>query len=205
MKNKMNRIFAFSLVFVICMISFIKIKGLEVNNKNNNIHLMYEIKEREEVLIKNNEIIEFYKQNYKELKRLIAERQRQEEIRKEQERIDLKNTIAEFSKQFVGNPYVSGGTSLTNGADCSGFVQTIFKTFGYELPRTTVEQALVGEGVSIEDIEIGDIISYGYGSSVTHSALYIGNNKMIHASTPEGGIRIDNINIIPIVTIRRVI
>ena len=93
MKNKMNRIFAFSLVFVICMISFIKIKGLEVNNKNNNIHLMYEIKEREEVLIKNNEIIEFYKQNYKELKRLIAERQRQEEIRKEQERIDLKNTI----------------------------------------------------------------------------------------------------------------
>ena len=65
MKNKMNRIFAFSFVFVICMISFIKIKGLEVNNKNNNIHLMYEIKEREEVLIKNNEIIEFYKQNYK--------------------------------------------------------------------------------------------------------------------------------------------
>lgn len=206
MKNKSSRIFIFSLVFVICAINFIKITALEINKVNNsNIHLTYQIKEKEEVLVENNKIFEFYETNYDELKRLIAEKRRQEEIRKEQERINLKNTIAEFSKQFVGNLYVSGGTSLTNGADCSGFVQTIFKTFGYELPRTTSEQALVGTGVSLEEIEIGDIISYGYGRYVTHSALYIGNNKIIHASTPVGGIRIDNINIIPIVTIRRVI
>ena len=204
-KKKLNRIFSFSFVFLIGVISFVKVTALEVNDKNNSIHLTYEVKEKEEVLIKNQEIFEFYKMNYKELKRLIAEKQRQEEIKKEQERIEFKNTIAEFSKQFIGNPYVSGGTSLTNGADCSGFVQTIFKTFGYKLPRTTSEQASIGTGVLLEDIEVGDIISYGYGSYVTHSALYIGNNKIIHASTPEGGIRIDNINIIPIVTIRRVI
>lgn len=205
MKNKLNRIFIFSFVFVISAISFIKITALEINNINNKIHLTYQVKEKDEVLVENNKIFEFYKTNYEELKRLIAEKQRQEEIKKEQERIELKNRIVKFAKQFVGNPYVSGGTSLTNGADCSGFVQTIFKTFGYKLPRTTSEQSRIGTGVSLEDIEVGDIISYGYGSSVTHSALYIGNNKIVHASTPQGGIRIDNINIIPIVTIRRVI
>lgn len=204
-KNKLNRMIIFSLIFVISFVAFTRINAIEIKDVNVKIHLTYKVKEKDEVLVKNKEIFKFYKTNYKELQRLIEEKQRQEEIQKEKERIELKNGIVEFSKQFVGNPYVSGGTSLTNGADCSGFVQTIFKTFGYSLPRTTSEQALVGEEVSLEEIEIGDIVSYGYGSSVTHSAIYIGNNKIIHASTPVGGIRIDDINIIPIVSIRKII
>ena len=205
MKNKLNRIVIFSLIFIISFIAFIKINALEIKVDNAKIHLTYKVKDKDEILVKNKEIFKFYKTNYKELQRLIGEKQRQEEKQKEKARLELKNGIVEFSKKFVGNPYVSGGTSLTNGADCSGFVQTIFKTFGYSLPRTTSEQALVGEEVSLEEIEVGDIISYGYGNSVTHSAIYIGNNMIIHASTPEGGIRIDNINIIPIVSIRKII
>lgn len=205
MKNKLNGIIIFSLLFVISFMVFNKVNAIEIKNDSVNFLLTYKVKDKDEVLVKNKEIFKFYKTNYKELQRLIGEKQRQEDIKKEKERLELKNEIVEFSKQFVGNPYLSGGTSLTNGADCSGFVQTIFKTFGYSLPRTTTEQALVGEEVSLEEIEIGDIVSYGYGSSVTHSAIYIGNNKIIHASTPVGGIRIDNINIIPIISIRKII
>ena len=205
MKNKLNGIIIFSLIFVISYITFTNVYALEIKVDNEKIHLTYKVKDKDEVIVKNKEIFKFYKTNYKELQRLIGEKQRQEEKQKEKARLELKNGIVEFSKRFVGNPYVSGGTSLTNGADCSGFVQTIFKTFGYSLPRTTSEQALVGEEVSLEEIEIGDIVSYGYGSSVTHSAIYIGNNKIIHASTPVGGIRIDNINIIPIISIRKII
>ncbi|MBQ9071714.1 MAG: C40 family peptidase [Bacilli bacterium] len=98
-----------------------------------------------------------------------------------------------------------GGTSLTNGADCSGFVQTVYATYGISLPRTTTEQSVTGTSVAIESIEVGDIISYGYEGIVTHSAIYIGNGMIVHASTPELGIRIDNMYIMPILAIRSVI
>ena len=205
MKKNLNRILTLSLVFVIVFISFIQVDAIETNKTNNIVHLKYEVKEKDEVLVKNNNIFEFYEKNYEKLKFLIAEQQRQEEIIKEQKRLALKSELVEFSKQFIGNPYVSGGTSLTRGSDCSGFVMSVYGNYGYDLPRTTGEQAVIGTEVSIDDIEVGDIVSYGYNGFATHSALYIGDGMIIHASTPELGIRLDNMYIMPIQTIRRVI
>lgn len=204
MKNKLIRILTVSLVFVVLIISFIRIDAIEINT-NNKTFIKYNIKEKEEVLVLNDNIFEFYENNYEKLNILIAEKQRELELLEQQKIFALKNELVEFSKQFIGNPYVSGGTSLTNGSDCSGFVQTIYRSFGYDLPRTTPEQAQVGTAISFEEIEIGDIVSYGYDGYVTHSALYIGDGMIIHASTPELGIRVDKINIMPIMTIRRVI
>ena len=165
-------------------------------------------------------IEEKQKAEREEQERLEAERLEAERIAKEEEarrqaennKIDysIANTIesnsevANFAMQFVGNPYVYGGTSLTNGADCSGFVMAVYANFGISLPRTTGGQAQSGYPVDINNIQAGDIISYGYNGYVSHSALYVGNGMIVHASTPELGIRIDNMNIMPIVTIRRI-
>lgn len=119
--------------------------------------------------------------------------------------VTMLNEIVEFAKQFVGNPYVYGGTSLTDGADCSGFIQSVYLNFGISLSRSAVSQSFDGYGISVNDIDMGDIISYGYNGQVTHSALYIGDGMIIHASTPEGGIRIDHMHIMPIITVRRII
>lgn len=214
MKSKLNRILILSFVFIISIVSFIRVEAIEKYysiKPLSNLELI-EIKDKEEVLVKNNEIFEFYEENVETLKKLVEEKERiEEEKRKEKERIErerrlnYKMQIVEFSKQFIGNPYVSGGTSLTNGADCSGFVQSVFKNFNIQLPRTTSEQAVFGNGVSIDEIEIGDIVSYGYNGVATHSAIYIGNGMIIHSSTPELGIRIDKIHMMPIVTIRRIV
>ena len=204
MKNKLNRILTISFVLIVSIISFIRIDAIEIST-NSKALVVYQVKEKDEVLRVNTSIFEFYENNYEKLNMLIAEKQRELELIEQQKRLALKSEIVEFSKQFVGNPYVAGGTSLTNGSDCSGFVQTIYRSFGYSLPRTTPEQALSGTSSTLEEIEIGDIVSYGYDGYVTHSALYIGDGMIIHASTPELGIRIDNINIMPIMSIRRVI
>ena len=147
-----------------------------------------------------------------EEKRLEAERKRQEELKAQAQNLTVedaeigsKQEIANYALQFVGNPYVSGGNSLTNGTDCSGFVRLVYANFGVSLPRTAPDQSYVGQAVSVENIEVGDIISYGHNGKVSHSALYIGDGKVVHASTPALGIRIDNLNMMPIVTIRRVI
>ena len=112
--------------------------------------------------------------------------------------------VASYAVQFVGNPYVYGGTSLTNGADCSGFVQSVYANFGVSLPRTAPAQSTVGYSVPVSEIQAGDIISYGYNGNVSHSALYIGDNTIVHASTPALGIRTDSMYIMPIVSVRRV-
>lgn len=112
--------------------------------------------------------------------------------------------LANYALQFVGNPYVYGGTSLTEGADCSGFVMKLYEQYGVTLPRTSGAQATVGYGVSIENAQPGDIISYGYNGVVSHSAIYIGNEMIVHASTPASGIRTDSMYIMPIITIRRI-
>lgn len=112
--------------------------------------------------------------------------------------------VASYAVQFVGNPYVYGGTSLTDGADCSGFVQSVYANFGVSLPRTAPAQSTVGYSVPVSEIQAGDIISYGYNGTVSHSALYIGDNTIVHASTPALGIRTDSMYIMPIVSVRRV-
>ena len=110
-----------------------------------------------------------------------------EEVLSEEE---LRQQIVDFALQFEGNPYVYGGTSLTNGADCSGFVMSVFAQFGYSLPRVAADQYNQSAKKSVEDLEPGDLIFYG--SGISHVALYIGTGQIIHASTSASGIKISN-------------
>lgn len=116
-----------------------------------------------------------------------------EEERKaaEEVRLEMRQGIVDFALQFVGNPYVYGGTSLTNGADCSGFVMSVFAEFGYELPRVAAAQCAASEKKSVADIEAGDLVFYGDGG-IDHVALYIGDGKIVHASTAATGIKVSD-------------
>ncbi|MCM1180481.1 MAG: C40 family peptidase [Clostridium sp.] len=103
--------------------------------------------------------------------------------------------IADYAVQFVGNPYVYGGTSLTKGADCSGFVQSVYKNFGYTLPRVAADQAGAGKKVSTKNLQPGDLLFYhNYG----HVAIYIGGGQVVHASNEKTGIKISNYDYSPI-------
>ena len=113
---------------------------------------------------------------------------------------ELGKKIAQYGCQFVGNPYVMGGTSLTNGADCSGFTYRIYRDFGYSIPRTSYEQRSCGAGVSYENAQPGDLICYD-----GHVAMYIGGGKIVHASTAKTGIKISNATYRTILAVRRVI
>ena len=103
---------------------------------------------------------------------------------------ELRAQIVEFALQFEGNPYVYGGTSLTGGADCSGFVMSVFAQFGYSLPRVAADQYYQSVQKSVADLEPGDLVFYG--SGISHVALYIGSGQIIHASTSASGIKISN-------------
>ena len=119
----------------------------------------------------------------------------------------LRESVVAFALQFVGNPYVWGGTSLTRGTDCSGFVQSVYRYFGYHLPRTSAAMRRYGVnvGTNLEDALPGDLICYN-----GHVAMYIGGGKIVHASNsapyPRGGIKVSkNGAYRQILTIRRVI
>lgn len=96
--------------------------------------------------------------------------------------------MVSFARQFIGNPYVYGGTSLTNGADCSGFVQSIYSNFGYSIPRTATTQYAFGREISVEEAQAGDLLFYSYYGEIEHVALYTGEGTIVHASTEETGI-----------------
>ena len=106
----------------------------------------------------------------------------------------IRQTVVNYALKFVGNPYKSGGTSLTNGADCSGFVQSVFRDCGISLGRSSRDQAAGGTQISISDIQPGDLLFYSSGGRINHVALYIGNGQVVHASSPKNGIRISNYN-----------
>ena len=108
--------------------------------------------------------------------------------------------MANYGCQFIGNPYVPGGTSLTNGADCSGFIFRIYADFGYKVPRTSWQLRTVGTEVSLASAEPGDIVCYD-----GHVGMYIGGGMIVHASTQKTGIKVSNAQYRPILTIRRVV
>ena len=109
----------------------------------------------------------------------------------EAQRVAKRQAVVDFALQFEGNPYVYGGTSLTNGADCSGFVMSVFANFGYSLPRVAAAQCDASTKKDISQLEPGDLVFYGNGY-VDHVALSIGDGKIIHASGAATGIKISN-------------
>lgn len=108
--------------------------------------------------------------------------------------------VVDYAMQFVGNPYVWGGTSLTNGADCSGFVQSIFRHFGISLPRTSYEQRSCGQGVSYSNAQPGDLICYS-----GHVAIYAGGGRIVGAQSSAVGIATQNATYRTILAVRRVL
>ena len=128
--------------------------------------------------------LEAIQQSVEETKKKAAEEAEAQRVAKRQE-------LVNFALQFEGNPYVYGGTSLTNGADCSGFVMSVFANFGLSLPRVAADQCAASTKKDVSQIEPGDLVFYGHGY-VDHVALYIGDGKIIHASGSATGIKISN-------------
>lgn len=108
--------------------------------------------------------------------------------------------IANYACQYIGNPYVPGGTSLTQGADCSGFVWRVYKDFGYSVPRTSYSLRSAGTGVSYSEAQPGDVVCYA-----GHVGIYIGNGQIVHASTQRTGIKITTATYKEILSVRRIV
>lgn len=120
---------------------------------------------------------------------------------------ELRSEIASYAQKFVGNPYVWGGESLTRGADCSGFVQTIYRQYGYSIPRVSADQARnAGKEVSVSERKPGDLIFYRNSSgNVNHVAMYIGNDRIVHAANSRQGIITSAFNYRDVYKVRRII
>ena len=107
---------------------------------------------------------------------------------------EIRESILQFASQFIGNPYVWGGTSLTDGADCSGFVQQIYKQYGYDLPRVAEDQSQCGTKIPVEDAQPGDLIFYAKGGHIYHVVMYAGDGKTIEAASTKLGIIESKVN-----------
>lgn len=217
----------YKILFVITIILFSNLFILNVKAEKN--YQIYPINDK--LMIKN--VFKFYNDNNKSVIKVVVNENKKSLNNDELEKEEITNNIeevsennnyventnyygesadfdskytelAEYALQFVGNPYVYGGTSLTEGADCSGFVMKLYEHFGVSLPRTASAQSTVGYSVSIENAQPGDIISYGYNGVVGHSAIYIGNGMIVHAATPKDGITTASMTMMPIITIRRI-
>lgn len=118
---------------------------------------------------------------------------------------DVRVSMVNYAKQFLGNRYVWGGTSLTNGTDCSGFTMGIYRKYGISLPRVSRAQATVGTKITVDSLRPGDLVFYGKGSYINHVAMYIGGGQIIHASSRKTGIKISNVRYRTPITCRRII
>ena len=108
---------------------------------------------------------------------------------------EARGEVLQYAKKFLGNPYVWGGTSLTNGCDCSGFAQQIFANFGYTLPRTSRQQAKAGTRIPVQEAKPGDLLFYQRESGfIYHVMIYLGDGKIIHAGSEATGIQISDFN-----------
>lgn len=105
---------------------------------------------------------------------------------------DTRVSLVQYALQFVGNPYVWGGTSLTNGIDCSGFTMQVYAHYGISLPHHAASQPGYGTRISASEAKPGDLFFYGNGSSIGHVGIYIGNGQIVHASNPRTGIKISS-------------
>ncbi|MGI6093866.1 MAG: NlpC/P60 family protein [Lachnospiraceae bacterium] len=106
----------------------------------------------------------------------------------------LRQQVVEYALQFVGNPYVWGGTSLTEGADCSGFVQAVYQAFGITIPRVSKDQSVCAQSIAVEDAQPGDLIFYAREGEIYHVVMYIGDGQVVHASSPKTGIKISKVS-----------
>ena len=112
-----------------------------------------------------------------------------------EEKASLRSQIVNYAMQFLGNPYVWGGTSLTKGADCSGFTMSVMKHFGISLPHYSGSQAQKGKRIKSSEMRPGDLIFYGNSSgTINHVSMYIGNGQVIHAASKRSGIKISTWN-----------
>ena len=108
--------------------------------------------------------------------------------------------VIDYACQFIGNPYVWGGESLTNGADCSGFIKSVYANFGISLPHSSVALQRAGSEVSYENAQPGDIVCYA-----GHVAIYMGGGQIVHASSPSTGIKTGSATYRSIISVRRVL
>lgn len=106
---------------------------------------------------------------------------------------ELRIKMVTYAQEFVGNPYVYGGNSLTKGTDCSGFTKLIYQKYGFNIPRTATTQYNYGKKINISDLKPGDLVIYGE-RKIEHVGMYIGNNRIVHASSARTGIKYSNLN-----------
>ncbi len=129
----------------------------------------------------------------------IAKEQEEQRIAAEAARQEKRAAVVAYAKQFIGNPYVYGGTSLTRGTDCSGFVKGVYRHFGVSLPRTSSSMRSVGYKVSVQDMQPGDIVCYS-----GHVGIYAGNGRIVNAINEQKGIGMTSVYYKPIITVRRI-
>ncbi len=199
------------------------------NNSEQNITLKSELLSMKKINKKEDITLEMLSIPSEELKKQMEEKEQEENDSKKEEEEELVETeiyidstqeqvsyvpdyneslssqIINYAMQFVGNPYVYGGNSLTNGTDCSGFTMLVYGNFGISLPRTAYDQGYSGVSVGLDNIMPGDLVLSGYDGQICHASIYIGNGQLVHALNESVGIVVTSLYIMPIIDVRRVI